>query len=223
MLNPPRRAGPVPADPFRRHGYSAGDEGTGCEGQRHQLGDAELDVAHEGLDGGEPRIAGRRAVAAVLLQGARGRRARRRPRPRRATDTVAAPGSSRTAHPDARCRLGDPGGAATAVRSRARTFDTTDESLLRHGDPAFGEEICDIPETQAETVVEPDGVTDDFRGTSVSGIAGRLARHRPTLLPAAQLDNAVQTVRWHECSFSKGLDPFTVVGSVVQRSRSSLA
>ena len=36
--------------------------------------------------------------------------------------------------------------------------------LIRHGDPPFGEEVFDIPDTQAETVVEPDGVTDDFRG-----------------------------------------------------------
>ena len=43
------------------------------------------------------------------------------------------------------------------------------------------EEIFDILETQAEMVVEPDGATDDFRGKSESAIAGRLARHRPTL------------------------------------------
>ncbi len=38
--------------------------------------------------------------------------------------------------------------------------------LIRYGDTPFGEEIFDIPETQAETVVEPDGVTDDFRGSA---------------------------------------------------------
>ena len=63
--------------------------------------------------------------------------------------------------------------------------------LIRHGDPAFGEEIFDISETQAEPVVEPDGVTDDFTGESVSTIAGRLVLHRPTLPPEAQLDNAI--------------------------------
>ena len=46
------------------------------------------------------------------------------------------------------------------------------DRLIRHRDTPFGEEIFDIPETQAETVVEPDGVTDDFRGESVSTIAG---------------------------------------------------
>ena len=40
--------------------------------------------------------------------------------------------------------------------------------LIRYGDTPFGEEIFDIPKTQAETMVEPDGVTDDFRGKSVS-------------------------------------------------------
>jgi len=46
--------------------------------------------------------------------------------------------------------------------------------LIRYRDTPFGEEILDISETQAETVVEPDGVTDDVRGKSVSAIAGRL-------------------------------------------------
>ena len=46
--------------------------------------------------------------------------------------------------------------------------------LVGHGNTAFGEEILDIPKTQAETVVEPDGVTDDFRGKSVSAVAGWL-------------------------------------------------
>ena len=36
------------------------------------------------------------------------------------------------------------------------------DRLIRHGDTPLGKEIFDISETQAETVVEPDGVTDDF-------------------------------------------------------------
>ena len=39
--------------------------------------------------------------------------------------------------------------------------------LIGHGDTPFGEEIFDIPETQAETVVEPDGVTDDLGRESI--------------------------------------------------------
>ena len=45
--------------------------------------------------------------------------------------------------------------------------------------------IFDISEAQAEAVVEPDGVTDDFRRKSVSAIAGRVAAHRRTLPPVA--------------------------------------
>ena len=52
---------------------------------------------------------------------------------------------------------------------------------------------CSTPKTQAETVVEPDGVADDGWGKSVSAVAERLARHRPTLPPVAQLDNALWT------------------------------
>ena len=35
--------------------------------------------------------------------------------------------------------------------------------LMRHGDTLFHKEILDISDTQAETVVEPDGLTDDVR------------------------------------------------------------
>ena len=85
--------------------------------------------------------------------------------------------------------------------------------VIRHGDPPFGEEIFDIPETQAETVVEPDGVTDDFRGKSVSAVGGRLARHRATLPLAAQLDNASRTYlrasrrEAHTCSHNLAQSP----------------
>jgi len=44
--------------------------------------------------------------------------------------------------------------------------------LIRYGDTPFGEEVFDIPETQTETVVEPDGVTDDFRHMSRAQRAG---------------------------------------------------
>jgi hypothetical protein len=55
---------------------------------------------------------------------------------------------------------------------------------VRHADTAFGEEILDISKTEAKTVVEPDGVTDDLRRKPTSTIAGRLAYHPPTLPPA---------------------------------------
>jgi hypothetical protein len=57
--------------------------------------------------------------------------------------------------------------------------------LVGHGDAPLGEEIFGISEAQTETVVEPDGVTDDFWRKSVSVVAGGMAGHRPTLPAAA--------------------------------------
>ncbi len=59
------------------------------------------------------------------------------------------------------------------------------DGFVRDRDPPLGEEIFDISETQAEAVIEPDGVTDDFGRESVSVIAGRRVIHRPTLPAAA--------------------------------------
>ncbi len=59
------------------------------------------------------------------------------------------------------------------------------DSFVRDRDPPLGEEIFDISETQAEAVIEPDGVTDDFGRESIAVIAGRRVIHRPTLAAAA--------------------------------------
>ena len=80
--------------------------------------------------------------------------------------------------------------AATAVPQPPRVDEPERSTplpnrLVRHGDSPFGEEIFDISKAQAKAVVEPDGVTDDCRGESVSAIAGRLACHRATLPLAA--------------------------------------
>jgi hypothetical protein len=53
--------------------------------------------------------------------------------------------------------------------------------LVGHSDAPLSEEIFGIAEAQTETVVKPDGLTDDFRGESVAVVAGGMARHRPTL------------------------------------------
>ena len=45
----------------------------------------------------------------------------------------------------------------------------------------LGEEIFDISKTQAETVIEPDDMTDDFRRESIPVIAGGRVRRQPTL------------------------------------------
>ena len=63
--------------------------------------------------------------------------------------------------------------------------------LIGHGDAAFVEQIHNIPKTQVERVVEPDGVANDVRGKAISAEAEWLARHRATLPPAGQRDDVV--------------------------------
>ena len=63
-------------------------------------------------------------------------------------------------------------------------IEKDDDLASLREDPRF-QQILDISEAQAESVIEPDGVTDDFRRESVSAVAGRRACHRPTLSPAA--------------------------------------
>ncbi len=42
--------------------------------------------------------------------------------------------------------------------------------LIGHGDPTLREQVLGIAETQAEPVIQPHGVADDFRRKSVSGV-----------------------------------------------------
>ena len=53
--------------------------------------------------------------------------------------------------------------------------------FIRHRDTSLGEEIFDISETQAEAMIDPDGVTNDLGGKAVAAVAG----HRSTLPAAA--------------------------------------
>ena len=50
-----------------------------------------------------------------------------------------------------------------------------------HCDSPFGEQIFDISEADTESVVEPDGMTDDFDWTATSVIAGSDRFHRASL------------------------------------------
>ena len=45
------------------------------------------------------------------------------------------------------------------------------DGLLGHGDSAFGEQIFDISEADAESAVEPDCVSNDFARVAVSVVA----------------------------------------------------
>ena len=51
------------------------------------------------------------------------------------------------------------------------------DGFVGDNNAAFGEEIFDITEAQAETVIESDGVTDNFRRKTVSVVAGFGAIH----------------------------------------------
>ena len=55
------------------------------------------------------------------------------------------------------------------------------DGFVRHCDASLGEQIFHITKAQAESVVEPDSVADDLGWKSISAVAGRRARHRPTL------------------------------------------
>ena len=51
------------------------------------------------------------------------------------------------------------------VHAAVKSYDVVTKNVTAGDrDTPFGEEILDIPEAQAEPVVEPDGVTDDLRG-----------------------------------------------------------
>ena len=46
------------------------------------------------------------------------------------------------------------------------------DCLVGHGDSSFGEQIFDISKTNTESVVQPDSMTDDFAGITVTVVAG---------------------------------------------------
>ena len=55
------------------------------------------------------------------------------------------------------------------------------DCLVGHNDSSFGEQILDISETDSESVVQPDCVTDDFGRKTVAVIAGSRGFHPVTL------------------------------------------
>ena len=59
-------------------------------------------------------------------------------------------------------------------------------SFVRHDDAAFGQQILDIPEAQAVSVIQPDGVADDFRRKTMPKVAGSSNVH-PGIVPRGEL------------------------------------
>ncbi len=58
--------------------------------------------------------------------------------------------------------------------------------FVRHEDTSFGQQILDISETQAVSVVQPHGVTDDVRGKAMPKVAGSTCAHHG-ILPRGEL------------------------------------
>jgi hypothetical protein len=61
-------------------------------------------------------------------------------------------------------------GFASIIRSKFLTPLTN--GFIGHGDALFSEEFFDFTEAQTEPMVEPHGVTDNFRGKPVTLVAG---------------------------------------------------
>ncbi len=57
----------------------------------------------------------------------------------------------------------------------------TPDRLIRNNHSALRQEVLDVPEAQAEAVVQPDGVADDLGWKTVSAIAGPIAANLPSL------------------------------------------
>ncbi len=58
--------------------------------------------------------------------------------------------------------------------------------FVRHDDAPFGQEILDIPEAQAVSVIQSDGVADDVRRKAMPQVAGSTRIH-PAIVPRGEL------------------------------------
>jgi len=51
------------------------------------------------------------------------------------------------------------------------------DGFIRDGDPTFGQEFFHFTEAEAESIVEPDGVTDNFGGKTKTAVPGCFGFH----------------------------------------------
>ena len=58
--------------------------------------------------------------------------------------------------------------------------------FVRHDDAALGQQILDIPEAQAVSVIQPDGVADDYRRKAMPKVARSSSVH-PGIVPRGEL------------------------------------
>ena len=69
-----------------------------------------------------------------------------------------------------------------------RQLDTPkSDRFIGNGDAALSQKIFDIAQAQAKSVVEPDGVADDFGRKSISAVARRVPFHPPSLSDASSI------------------------------------
>ena len=62
-------------------------------------------------------------------------------------------------------------------------------------DFTFGEKFFHLSETEAEPMVQPDGVPDNFRGKTKTAVAERFGIHHVSLPKPAQLDNILKMAK----------------------------
>ena len=70
---------------------------------------------------------------------------------------------------------------------RSELYAPKSGRFVRDRDAALSEQVFDVSKAHAESVVEPDGVADDFGWESISVVARRVGSHRLSLPGAASI------------------------------------
>ena len=60
---------------------------------------------------------------------------------------------------------------------RTELLTPPSDRLIRHADSSLGEKILDIPKAQAEAMVNPDRIADDFRWETIAEVRRPIALH----------------------------------------------
>ena len=68
--------------------------------------------------------------------------------------------------------------------------------LIRDGDAALSEEVLDVAEAQAESVIQPHRVTDDLGRESIAAIVGRPVAHPSSLSPLCSTSQCHAKLDW---------------------------
>ncbi len=66
------------------------------------------------------------------------------------------------------------------------------DGLVRNNDSAFGQKIFHIPKAETEAMIDPYGVSDDFRRETVSVVTESGALHEMSLSVGCQVDNTIR-------------------------------